>query len=653
VIAALLLLASTSLLSFLAGRRPRLAAHVAALGTAAAAVPLLRDAVSTILGSAEVSARLPLFALPGGGFRLALDPLSALFLLPVALLAPLAAIHGSAGARRPALLPLLALGLVLVAAARHAILFLIAWEGMSLAAFLLLASGHERDEVRRGSRVFLVAGQLGGACLLAFFALLGAGADLDYASLAEAGARASPALRGALAALAIAGFGTKLGIVPFHSWAPAAYPAAPGHVAALLSGAMSKMGAYGLLRAALLLGTPPAGMGAALLGLGALSALAGIAFAVGQRDLKRALAWSSVENGGIVALGAGLAILARAGGSEEVALLAAAGALLHLLHHAAMKGLLFLGAASIEEATGRTDLEGLGGLLRRMPGTGAAFLAGSAAIAAIPPLCGFVGEWLLLHALLRAAAAWGVAGSVAALLALLSLAAAGGLAAATFLRIFSVAFLGTPRSEGAEKARETGIGRAVPLLLLALFCLTFGLLPQRTIRLVLPAAAAVAGIDAPAPLAGAVDSAARVGQAAALLLGLAALLLLLRRALARGLPAQAATWGCGYARPGPRMQYTASSFAAGLVRAFSALLLPRVESTRASGRFAAPPFSRTEIPDRVERGLLLPLFAWFERRLAPIRRFQDGRINRYLLQMALLVVVALVWAVVSPLVLRH
>ncbi|MDE2293430.1 MAG: oxidoreductase, partial [Elusimicrobia bacterium] len=353
-----------------------------------------------LLGGGPVELRLP-WSVPLGSFHVGLDALSSFFLVLVLLVSALCAVYGLGHRRAEGAEPdaswlfygLLAAGMALVVAARDGVLFLAAWEVMSLASFFLVVRDDGEEEVRAAGWTLLVAGQLGAAALLGLFVWLGRG-GLDFTALAAPTQGAA----GALFLLALVGFGIKAGFVPFHAWLPEAYPAAPGHVAAVMSGVMIDMGVYGFLRTLGLLGPPPAWWGWTLVGAGALGGVGGGLLSAAQRDLKRALAYSSVENMGVVALGLGLGLLGRAYADPVLAALGFGGALLHVLNHSLFKSLLFMGAGTASRASGTGDLEGMGGLLKRMPATGTCFLAGSAALMGLPPFNGFFSELLVMLA---------------------------------------------------------------------------------------------------------------------------------------------------------------------------------------------------------------------------------------------------------------
>ena len=646
--------------ALVASQRSRAASAIAVIGAVCGCVCAVAAAVPVLLGAPEVAVEVPIrFA--GEVVVLGMDPLSALFVALIGFLGIPAAIFGlgylgghgpsAAAARAHAMFDVLLVGLILVVTARNGLVFLLAWEVMTISAYLLVVYDHESPDVRAAGFLYLVASHLAWACILAFFAVLGHEAgSLGYAEMAAAGARLPWLAATGLFVLALLGFGTKAGIVPLHVWLPHAHPAAPSHVSAVMSGVLIKTGVYALLRAIQFLGPPHLGFGITLVVVGGGTAVYGIAFSIGQRDLKRALAYSSIENVGLIVLGIGLAQMAASLGEPRIALLAAVGALVHLLHHGVMKGGLFLGAGAVVHAAGTRDVEQLGGLLRRMPRTAAAFLPSAAAISALPSLCGFVGEWLLVSAAVLAAGRFAAGPAVVAVVALLAIVVAGALAGASFLRLFCVVFLGTPRSEAARDARAGSALLIVPPLALAVCCFVPGLFPGAVVALVERAAAAVVG--APFGAAAATDPIvapiAYVGVCGLLLVALVLALVWLRRALGGPrAPGEVATWGCGYAGPPGRFQYTASSFAQPLVQALSGILSPRTSVRRPTALFRNDVAAEVRVSDRVEERLVNPISHACAERMAVVRRFQDGRITRYVMFIVGTLVLGLGWAVAS------
>jgi hydrogenase-4 component B len=627
-------------------RQPRLARAayllLSATGAGLVLVPALR-----VLGGAAVPAVRLATGIPGGPWVFGVDPLSAWFLTLI-VLAGFAALvygtfylaeeggHGSVPFARLAFGALLA-ALALVVTAQAALPFLAAWELMALAGYFGVVFDDRREEVRRAGLVYLVATHAGTLALVLLFGTWGSLApDLSFAALAGA-AGSLGKVRGLLLALGLVGFGVKAGFVPLHFWLPEAHGAAPSHVSAVMSGVVIKLGIYGLLRLVTLLHLPPVWWGWTVLVLGAASAILGVVWALAQHDLKRLLAYHSVENIGIILLGLGVGALGLAYRVPLLAVLGLAGALLHTLNHALFKSLLFLGAGNVLRATGTRDLERLGALGRRMPVTWIVFLIGSAAIVGLPPLNGFVSEWLVFQALFQA----GISHSPAELsvFGAAALALVGGLALACFAKVCGVVFLGQARTETGREARELSAGYLAPAVALALGCVAIGFAPSLVMGPVLRAASFVAGVPEPAArelTAPIVAAARRISYVAGLAMGASLLLWLVRAAaLRRAGSAIAATWGCGYAVPTPRMQYSASSFAAPLLGLFGRLSGVRTERTATA--FHTRPGNLA-----LERAFF-PLWRTVQAASARLRPIQQGRLQLYLLYLVVTVGVLLVY----------
>jgi len=616
VSAAILLAASSGVPGALLRRRPALAQRLSTLTLVLAAALGLAGAVPALGG--EVLAWRGDWAMPGASLAVRLDPLSALFLLPVLGLPALGSIyglgswpqaqHGPRAVRLQLFYGLVTGAMALVCVAANALLFLVAWEVMALSGFFLVFTEHDRPEVQRAAFVYLAAAHAGNLALFALFALLQRLAgSYDFAAMVglEAG---SPAAAWAFG-LALFGFGLKAGLVPLHFWLPGAHAAAPSHVSALMSGVLLKTGIYGLLRITGFFAAPPPAWGGWLLAAGVVSGILGVAFALAQHDVKRLLAYHSVENVGIIAMGAGLALLGRSLGDPAMVALGFAGAVLHVVNHAIFKGLLFLGAGAVHHSTGTRELDRLGGLGRSMPRTAALFLVGAAAISGLPPLNGFASEWLVYLASLRGLARPAASPASLAVLAAPALALIGGLAAACFAKVFGTAFLGQPRSTDAGRAHEPGAAMLLPMAGLALACAVIGLLPALWLPPLLRAAAGWAGLEE-AALAGAAGPAAEGGWwislVALLLLALAALLVAWRRHRLGATQPTAPTWGCGYGRPTARMQYTGSSFAELLLLRFRWVFFPSRRVEPPAGLFPRRAAFDSHVPDTILDVAILP-----------------------------------------------
>lgn len=617
----------------------------AVLGSALGLVP----AVAVLCGRDLQAVELP-WSAPGGALALAIDPLSAFFLVPVLVVTAAAAVYGgaylSAEARHKLLGPawlwfdLLAASLVLVVSARNGLLFLVAWEVMALTSYFLVIFHHEREEVPRAGWTYLVATHLGTAFLLVLFGLMARDAgSLDFArwSAPETGAFG-------LFALALVGFGAKAGLVPFHLWLPEAHPVAPSHVSALLSGVMVKMGIYGLLRMLMLLAPPSLAWGGWLLAIGLASAAFGALSVLAQRDLKRLLAYSTVENVGLIAVALGLGLVGLVSGAVPAAVLALGGGLLHVWNHALFKALLFLSAGAVARGSGRLDLEHLGGLLRRMPWTGASFLVGALAICALPPTNGFVGEFLVYAGAFRALGD-SPATLAAALASIAGLGLVGALAAAGFVRAAGIAFLGEPRSPQAAAATEAGGAMRLPMLGLAAACLLLGLAGPLGLAAALRPLQQLMGpsVDVRAGLEPMVSVLWRVGAVGgSVALGTLGLGWLRRRLLRRRSVRLDETWSCGYTAPTARMQYTASSFAQPLTQLFAPVLRTRTDGDAPSGAFPRPT-SFASWPTDVAEGAFRRLFGGTAALAGWLRPLQAGSTHAYILYPVLVALALLLW----------
>ncbi|MGH6929503.1 MAG: proton-conducting transporter membrane subunit, partial [Dongiaceae bacterium] len=476
------------LIGLLGNRRPAAATVVYVVSIAALLVVALAALYHLLALPAGAAPTLVLpIGLPSleAGYRLEthfrLDSLSAFFLLVVGLAGPAVSLfaigyghHEPEPARVLTFYPLFLAGMVLVPIADDAFAFLVAWEFMSLASWFLVLASHRQDEARRAAYVYLVMASMGTAALLLAFGLL-SGIAGDYRFAAIRGGQVSNLSAALVVVLTLVGAGSKAGLVPLHAWLPLAHPAAPSHVSALMSGAMTKIALYAIIRILFeLVGPVGWWVGTLLLVVGAASAVMGVLYGLFQRDLKTLLAYSTVENVGIIAIGLGLALLFRADGKPVLAALALTAALFHCVSHALLKSLLFCGAGAVLSATGLRDIEKLGALIHRMPVTAVAFLIGAAGLSALPPLNGFVSEWLTFQAILAGAQLdlWALKFGIAVIGALLALTAA--LAAALFVRAYGIVFLGRPRSAEASRASEGLPTMRTALVLLAAASVLFG-----------------------------------------------------------------------------------------------------------------------------------------------------------------------------------
>jgi len=595
-------------------------------------------------GMAEIT--LPV-GLPWIGAHFRLDALSAFFLLVIHLGGALTSLYALGYGRHEGeplrvlpFYPAFLAGMTLVAAAADAFTFLVSWEFMSLASWALVMAHHRAEENRRAGLIYLIMASFGTLCLLLAFGLL-AGPDGLYVFDAMRAAHQGQTVPALVLALALLGAGSKAGLVPLHVWLPLAHPAAPSHVSALMSGVMTKVAVYGFIRIIFdLAGLPNWWSGGIVLTIGGATAVFGVLSALMQRDLKRLLAFSTVENIGIVFIGLGLAMAFRANGVAWGAALALTGALLHAFNHSVFKSLLFFGAGAVLTATGERDLGKLGGLIRFMPVTAFAFLVGCTAISALPPLNGFVSEWIILQAILLSPELpqWGLKLAIPAVGALLALAAA--FAAVCFVKAFGIGFLGRPRSEAAKQAQETDRFSLAAMLICALICCLAGILPGLLIDLLSAVTGALVGgrmpVQADIPWLSIVPIGASRSSYNGLLVlvfiaisaSLAAFAIhrLASKALRRAPP-----WDCGFPNSDPVTQYSADGFIQPIRRIYG------VSAFRAREEVSMPPpgdsrpaILRVEIHDRIWESLYQPAIAAVSFLADRLNRLQFLTIRRYL-----------------------
>jgi formate hydrogenlyase subunit 3/multisubunit Na+/H+ antiporter MnhD subunit len=550
-------------------------------GSAAVAAVLFAKSALALLagGAAEPAVVLPL-GLPWVQAHFRLDALSLFFVLLLNLAAALVGLyalgygrHEEAPRRVLPFYPVYLGAMNLVLAAADAFSFLVGWECMSVASWLLVLARHRQAENRRAAFVYLVMAGFGTMALLFALGLL-AGADGDYSF---AGIRAHELI----------GAGSKAGLAPLHVWLPLAHPAAPSHVSALMSGVMTKVAIYGLIRIVFDLAGPPAWWwGALVMIAGAATAVLGILHALMERDIKTLLAYSTIENLGVIAIGLGLALVFRASGVNDYAALPFIAALFHALNHSLFKSLLFCAAGAVANAAGTRDIERLGGLIHRMPRTAFIALVGCFAIAGLPPLNGFVSEWLMLQSVFTSPSLPQPLLKLIVPVAGLMLVLAAALAAACFVRLYGIVFLGRPRSPEAAAAKETDAVMVWSMAAFAALCLLGGALPTLAVGLIEPVARAMVGAGLPedgagwlylAPVAGKPSSYSGIVILLAMV-GFGLVVALSLHRVARRSLRRAPPWDCGFPSADPTTQYSGSSFAQPLRRVFGPVAFGATET---------------------------------------------------------------------------
>jgi len=669
--------------SLLALRRDKLA-HVVGFGSAAVASlgGIGAALLALTVGPAAEARTFELWPslIPSLRLSVRLDPLGAFFVLIVAVLGLALSIYsfgyarGFHGRKSVGLLGAfynaLLLATTLVFTAGNALFFLIAWEIMALTAYCLVSFEHEQAETRNAGVLFFIMSHVGTGCLILGFLLLfqASGQTLgdfgaeaySFESFRALGSNLSPGRRDAAFLLFLVGFGVKAGIVPLHIWLPAAHPVAPSNASALLSGVMIKTGIYGLTRVLFdFLGAPPNWWGVTLLTLGTISAVLGVLYALMEHDLKRLLAYHSIENIGIILMGLGAALMFLHTGHPVLATLALIAGLYHTINHALFKALLFLGAGAVLHATHTRNMEEMGGLIKRMPKTAFFFLMGAVAISALPPLNGFVSEWLTYQSLLQG---FGTTDSLVKLMFPLSgamLALTGALAAACFVKAFGITFLAQPRSKHAATAQEASPSMLLGMGLLTAACVFLGLFPTAFLTLFGPITLQLLGQPLPAHLSladgwvlgntqelgGTVSTLGIVLTGVCLLpVPLVLWLFFGRRTQVRLGP----TWDCGLKGLTPQMEYTATGFSKPLRMIFKALFQPRREVQR---EYDYSPYFATTLrfESHIEEAFVTRLYRPFKRAVLLLSRrmraLQAGSIQAYLIYIFITLLLLLMFAI--------
>ncbi len=568
------------------------------------------------------------------------DALSAFFLLPVFLISPLAALYSyhylekSEQGLRVAVnyffYAILTASMALVACADTIITFALAWEMMSLSSYFLVIYDFEKPAVRRAGYMYFIFAQAGAMILFIAFALAYSHTgSLDFNAFSSVPNTA----KALIFTLAFIGFGSKAGLMPLHVWLPHAHPAAPSHVSAIMSAVMIKMGIYGIVRMYALLQPQGAYCGELVIVVGTITGVMGVVYALGQHDLKRLLAYSSVENIGIILIGLGIGMLGIAMDHPLMAALGFAGGLMHVLNHAIFKSLLFMGAGAVLHRTGTLIFERLGGLMKQMKVSGVTFLIGSLAICGLPPFNGFISEFLIYIGAFHGVRVQDTM-FIFVILAILSLAIIGGLAIACFTKVVGIIFLGEPRTEAAAKARPAGISMQTAMTILAALCALIGLFPQVVILSVMRAVETLMpGKNLSASLAvHAMANKLSYGVIAFSLLILVIIILriLLRKYLKQDQPTYSGTWGCGFTQPNIRMQYTGTSYAADFLKFYSPFVQVREKCTGVQGLFPEETHYSSEVQDISEIALIRGFIRPVMHLTAKLHWLQHGHIQLYI-----------------------
>jgi hydrogenase-4 component B len=604
------------------------------------------DAFSRLFTPEKVSAATDFLATFSLAFRI--DELSAFFLVVIygtCFLATLYSYHYLGNAEKALgtatttfFFSLLTVSMALVVTADNTLTFILVWEVMSLSSFFLVIHDYRSAENRRAGFLYFVFSHVGAMFLFAGFGVLfGQTGDFSFAGAAGL----SEAMKIVVFVLCFIGFGSKAGVFPFHVWLPHAHPAAPSHISAVMSGVMIKTGIYGIIRLYSVLGLQSMTLGVIVLVAGMVSGILGVVYALGQNDLKRMLAYSSVENIGVILIGFGVGMIGMAAGQPLMAVLGFAGGFLHILNHSLFKSLLFMGAGFAIQKTGIRSISSLGGLMKKLPVTGITFLVGSLAISGLPPFNGFAGEFFIYLGSFQGVA---MSQSVFAMcvLSVLSLAVIGGLALACFTRVVGVAFQGEPRVTHTAVDERGGATMLVAMVFLAAACGAIGIFPGYFIALVLKGVGALHLGFSEMPLEPFMETTSNITLAAILFLAVFGLIVLFRLLAYRGKPVgSSGTWGCGFTRPTTKMQYTGISYSASILEFFGPVAPLEERHESLEGRFPQASSYQTSVKDvaelHMEPFVVRPVLWLFDR----LRWIQHGDIHLYIGYILLAIVVLL------------
>lgn len=521
----------------------------------------------------------------------------------------------------------------------NVITFLISWETMSVVSYFLVTFDRNEKSAKAGL-LYAVMTHIGTAFIIILFLVLyKCTGHMDFSGMKAASAGIPEDLKTLVFIFSIIGFGTKAGIIPFHTWLPKAHPAAPSNISSLMSGVMIKTGIYGFIRISMdVLGHGPEWWGITIIVIGAVSSVIGVLYALMEHDIKKLLAYHSIENIGIILLGVGSSMMFGSNGMYTLSAIALIAGLYHTLNHAVFKGLLFLGAGSMMHATHTKNMEDMGGLIKSMPYTGLFFLIGSVSICALPPFNGFVSEWLTYQALLLGFNAPSITSKIISPLGGAALALTGALAAACFVKAFGISFLGVPRSRHAQDAKESSASMIAGMAILALLCLLAGIFPGTVINIISPSVISLTGSDGNISYKGFLSVSqtfSSLAPAAILIsmlcIGVAVALFVI--AFGKRKTVYADSWDCGMPSLTSRMQYTATAFTKPIRLIFKRIYLPKRELS--ISYILKPLFVKSlkysgEITPFFERYMYEPLTSFIRTAAAKARLLQSGNLNLYL-----------------------
>ncbi|MCP3875977.1 MAG: hydrogenase [Desulfobacteraceae bacterium] len=633
-------------LSLVLSQHVKLAKSVAVFSISAGCLWGLIDVVTKLLQSVSGAAAFKFLNVFSLSFQI--DGLSAFFLTAIFAICLLATIysfhymdHDQSSVKITAnyfFYSLLIISMALVVTASNIITFMLSWEIMSLSSFFLVIYNHHSAENRKAGFLYFVFSHVGAMFIFAAFGIIyGYTGSFGFGSM-----ESLPEIAKILVFIfTFIGFGSKAGVFPFHIWLPHAHPAAPSHISAVMSGVMIKTGIYGILRIYMLLDFHTPLFGNIVLVFGAISGVLGVVYALGQHDLKRLLAYHSVENIGIILIGLGIGMIGVSSGNPLMAVLGFSGGILHVLNHSIFKSLLFMGAGMVLHKTGSRSIDALGGLIKSMKITGTTFIIGSLAISGLPPFNGFVGEFLIYIGSFKGVALenWAFAMSI---FAIISLAVIGGLALACFTKVVGVVFQGEPRTKAAENVDEKGSTMLTSMIILAGACTIIGIFPSVFIQMSIKAVSSLGLGLSSVPFAPFEQMASNITHSALIFLVVVLFVIAVRSFFYRGkIVTKSGTWGCGFTQPTVKMQYTGSSYASFILDFFKPVAPLEEDHPKITGRFPEKTHYKSHVNDIAElhMGTIIvrPILFLFDK----LRWIQHGDIHLYIGYILLAIVLLL------------
>ena len=588
-----------------------------------------------------------------GALTFVIDPLAAFFICVISVMGFMASLYSN-GYMAPYLnkgmnisshglfFSLLLSSMLAVVTIQNAFYFLVAWEIMSLSSFFLVIFEDNKKDVLNAGIKYLIYMHISVLFIILTFALLCINSGSMNFDMFREVLRNNVQFANLIFILGFIGFGIKAGFVPFHNWLPEAHPAAPSHVSGVMSGVMIKTGIYGILRILCLIGIPSLFISYFVLIVSVVSALYGVLYAITQHDMKRLLAYHSIENIGIIGIGIGTGMLGLAYNCIPVAVLGFAGGILHILNHSIFKELLFFGAGAVYKQTHTRDVEVLGGLIKVMPYTAFFFLVGSVAICGLPPFNGFISEFLIYFGMLQGLAVNSLGMLIVLILSIAGLALVGTMAILCFTKVFSICFLGMPRSDKAENvSSDVSVSMVLPMGILALFTLLIGVFPHQIIKALF---APVGMFVNNTPMPAAVSLMQNIAIVCLAFIMFMALLVIVKCVANRKAPLHC-TWGCGYDKPNNHIQYTASSYASPFLSMLTPLFKKVFDIKKPKELFPKDSHFSLHIEDVEEAYFLTPFVRSVEKFLSKFERIQNGNIQQYILYGLVFLIITLIGVV--------